>query len=121
MGNQSLNMRFLNLFSLIIILFSSCKDKIPEIKPEYLEVNKENLQGTWQNRTSNSPDFEIVGDSMLFLQGDQPKAFPYQLVKDSLIIYFKSFDYSYRVILFKSDSLHLLDEQNLNTFLRVKK
>ncbi len=108
------------LISIFFIAYS-CKNKITESKPEYLEINTENLQGVWQNRTSNSPDFEIAGDSMLFLQGDQPKAFPYRLNIDSLSIYFTSFDYSYRVILFKGDSLHLLDEQNLNTFFRVKK
>jgi len=103
----------------IVIWFFACKETAKVNKPEYLGVSPQSIQGTWKNTISQSADFKILNDSMYFLQEVNQPGFPYSIKGDSLIISFPTFKYKFRVIRFAGDSMHLLDEQNLNSFHRI--
>ncbi|MEO6190743.1 MAG: hypothetical protein ABIO44_10670 [Saprospiraceae bacterium] len=114
-------MKYFNIpFVLVILLLFSCKNEKKVATQDPIPLENSFMLGTWKNKLSQSADFKLEKDSVIFLQENPNIRYKYDLTADSLIFHFPKFNYGFRLYCYKGDSIHLDSEMNSNTFIKVK-
>ena len=114
-------MKYLSIpFAIITFVLFSCKNEKKVAPQDPIPVETSFMLGTWKNKLSQSPDFKLEKDSVIFLQENPNIRYKYDLTGDSLTFHFPKFSYGFRLYCYKGDSIHLDSEMNSNTFIKVK-
>ncbi len=114
------NMNYIIPLLTIFLLVVSCKSAEDKSKDQVIRPTTEYLEGTWKNTLSQYPDFRLTRDTVVFLQEAAGEKYLWSLTGDSIVFHFPTYDFAFKVYCFKGDSIHLDNEMNTNTFLRVK-
>ena len=114
------------IFSLTFVLIIACNSDQKSYKSlstmdAQLPFTTENFQGAWASvNDKTNAAFKIEGSNFLFNENGTFKSFPCEIKGDSFIVTYPNLRFGYKVILWKADSVHLMDEYQTNSFIRLK-
>lgn len=114
-------------FFILVCLIFACKNngnvpyKSSTGSDDKLEFNIANASGTWaSSKDPANAAFKLDDKFFYFNENGTYKEFPYEMHGDSLIVHYPNLSFGFKVILWKGDSIHLMDELQTNTFFRMK-
>ncbi len=119
-------MRNIMICLVIVCTLISCKNSNDQkyrsnaTTDDQLPFTKEHFKGTWASTNDKTTAaFKIDETSFHFNENGTFKPFPYEIKGDSFIVTYPNLRFGYKVILWKADSVHLMDEYQTNSFVRI--